>query len=540
MTLTLTDLFCGAGGSSTGAVAAGVEVRIAANHWTLAVETHQTNHPEADHDCADISQVDFRRYPATDLLWCSPECTNHSTAKGKKRATGQGDMFAEDLGDDAAVRSRATMWDVLRAIEVGQLRGRPYLGGVVENVVDAVDWMYWDVWRAGFEKAGYQTEVVFLNSMFARDEPSGAVPAPQSRDRLYVVFWLASLGRRPDVNVTLPAWCPRCETTVAAEQVWKRADRMYGRYRAQYIYRCPTLSCRAAVEPTARAASEVIDWTLAAERIGDRAKPLAPATLARIRAGVMKHGHPVLAPAGGSWNESAMPVTEPFRTRTTRESEGLACPPMVVPTQARAEVNSARTVTAVMPTQTARAELAVVIPEEPYLVKLRGGGERGKAHSIHDPLGTVSAGGEHHGLVTPAGFVMRNNTARGNPAQLCTGFNEPIRTLTTSGHQSVVEIPAHLLMTYYGNGNTVPVSEPVPTCTTRDRHALVGVDVAVDDCTFRMLQPHEIAGAMAFPDGYVVLGNKREKVRQLGNAVTPPAAQILVDRLVRAITGDAA
>ena len=41
-----TDLFCGAGGSSTGAIQVpGVTVRMAANHWRLAVETHNTNHP---------------------------------------------------------------------------------------------------------------------------------------------------------------------------------------------------------------------------------------------------------------------------------------------------------------------------------------------------------------------------------------------------------------------------------------------------------------------------------------------------------------
>jgi len=98
MTLTLTDLFCGAGGSSTGAVAVpGVTVRIASNHWDLAVETHNINHPDADHLCADISAVDPRRFPRTDLLWASPECTNHSVAKGRKRAAAQPDLFGEVL-----------------------------------------------------------------------------------------------------------------------------------------------------------------------------------------------------------------------------------------------------------------------------------------------------------------------------------------------------------------------------------------------------------------------------------------------------------
>jgi DNA (cytosine-5)-methyltransferase 1 len=36
----------------------------------------------------------------------------------------------------------------------------------------------------------------------------------------------------------------------------------------------------------------------------------------------------------------------------------------------------------------------------------------------------------------------------------------------------------------------------------------------------------------------VVLGNKREKVRQYGNAVTPNAAEVLVCALVEAITGE--
>lgn len=64
MTATVTDLFCGAGGSSTGAAAAGLEIVLAANHWATAIEVHQANHPDAGHDCADISQVDPRRYPA--------------------------------------------------------------------------------------------------------------------------------------------------------------------------------------------------------------------------------------------------------------------------------------------------------------------------------------------------------------------------------------------------------------------------------------------------------------------------------------------
>ncbi len=72
MSVTVTDFFCGAGGSSTGAVAAGATIELAANHWSTAIEVHQVNHPDARHDTADLREVDPRRYPVTDVLIASP------------------------------------------------------------------------------------------------------------------------------------------------------------------------------------------------------------------------------------------------------------------------------------------------------------------------------------------------------------------------------------------------------------------------------------------------------------------------------------
>src|SRR5687767_4403689 len=92
-TLTATDQFCGAGGSSIGVVSAGAELRMALNHWKLAVETHASNFPGADHDCTDISATDPRRYPSTDVLITSPECTTHSPAGGSRRSKPQRDLF---------------------------------------------------------------------------------------------------------------------------------------------------------------------------------------------------------------------------------------------------------------------------------------------------------------------------------------------------------------------------------------------------------------------------------------------------------------
>jgi DNA (cytosine-5)-methyltransferase 1 len=59
-----------------------------------------------------------------------------------------------------------------------------------------------------------------------------------------------------------------------------------------------------------------------------------------------------------------------------------------------------------------------------------------------------------------------------------------------------------------------------------------GPVIAIEDCCFRMLEPHEIGRGMAFLDAYVVVGNKRERVRQYGQAVTPPVLRWIVERIV--------
>lgn len=136
---------------------------------------------------------------------------------------------------------------------------------------------------------------------------------------------------------------------------------------------------------------------------------------------------------------------------------------------------------------------------------------------ITDPLPTVAACGNHHGL------LMWNNNDRGGMGHMVTPVTEPARSLTTTGHQS-------LLMPYYSQGVAQPVDRPVPTVPTRDRFALV------DDCGFRMLEPHEVAAAMAFPDGYIPANlAKKDRVKLAGNAVTPPVMTSIAQRIVAAL-----
>lgn len=579
--LRLMDWFCGAGGSSQGAHAVpGVNVSLAANHWDKAIESHSLNFPRTSHYKGDIREAPVHRWPVADIFWASPECPKWSNARGVRRNFDRTAQLALDLGDtteeeratrEEEERSRALMEEVPMYLRGVIERGGRVLAGVVENVVDVRGWDQWDRWVGEIRKLGYRTRLIALNSMHA--EPRSVHRAPQSRDRLYLAYWHVSLGRDPDWDKWLRprAHCPGCDEQVDAVQVFKVPGRDMGRYRQQYVYRCPRLSCRTVVEPDVLPAAVAIDWTIPGQRIGDRAKPLAEKTIARIEAGLRRFARPItleaagstferrpgvrtwpidgplttqtttatkalayepmLVPSGGTWRQDAASVSQPMPARTTRENDALVVPPLLVPVEGR-EGKEPASAHAPMRTQTARNETGLAWL--PFVAELRGGSS--DARSVADALATVTASGNHHGLVTPPAMVMRNNTPRGDAGQMCTGVDEPLRTLTAAGHQSLVAWQ-HLLVPYYGNGTARTVMEPVGTLSTRDRYALVRGSVDVNDVLFRMLEPHEIGRAMSFADDYAVVGNKRQKVRQYGNAVTPNVAEILVAALVEAITG---
>lgn len=570
MTYGLTDLYCGAGGSSTGAISVpGVEVIVASNHWQLAIETHNTNHPNADHICADLSQIHPRVFRNTELLWASPSCTKHSVAQGKRRQDAQPDLFGETLPDEAAERSRATMWDVVRFAEY-----HDYEAVIVENVVEVYLWPPFQSWLMAMRSLGYVDQIVYLNSMHAQLFGPGA---PQSRDRIYIV-WTKEKNKRPDLaRVVSPnAVCPECGP-IHALQSWKRLDRApWGKYRSQYVYRCSNIKCRnQIVEPLYRPAGDIIDWSLPGTRLGDRKRPLAAKTMTRIRAGIERYWGPVLVEAAGNTYDAADPrhpaygrpdgymrawsADDPLRTLHTTMSKALA-----IPVEGR-EGKAAAPMSEALRTMTTRNETGLLVPcggtwrEDagspaeamstrttretdgvafaPFIAELRGGSC--DARAITEPLSTVAASGNHHAVVDygpvtrsdvfagrwyrhepkpndPASMaalekhalLMRNNTARGDQGQMTTPASEYIRTVTTAGHQSLL---------------------------TADRPT-----IDINDVYFRMLEPREIVAAMDFPEGYTMLGTRREQVRLAGNAVTPCAARDLVGAVVETLHGSAA
>jgi DNA (cytosine-5)-methyltransferase 1 len=169
------DLFCGAGGSSCGAAQAGVEIAGGIDMWHRAVEAFGMNYPQAkvyrsrtDELSADSVKADVG---PIDLLMASPECTNHSVAKG---------AAPRDEG------SRRTAMEVIRFAEAWNPRWV-----VVENVVSMMKWHAYAEWKNGLQSLGYKIQELKLNS-----ENFGV---PQSRRRLIVVA-----DREEEPNCPMP------------------------------------------------------------------------------------------------------------------------------------------------------------------------------------------------------------------------------------------------------------------------------------------------------------------------------------------------
>jgi DNA (cytosine-5)-methyltransferase 1 len=534
----------------------GTNGRFAANHDPYVLDVSRANFPDVEHFEGDVQRHDITKFVPCALFAASPACPKWTGANGKPRDFDQSNQeFIPGLEggpDEAAVRSRLLMDEVHRYLSAMWISGQPVLAGCVENVVECRKWDQWRRWLGEFHKLGYKTRVIAFNSMHA--EPVRALKCPQSRDRLYVGYWLEALGRDPDWDKWLRphAWCPRCGQIVSAVQVFRRHGDDMGRYGQSYDYRCPARGCGRLVEPETLGAHAAIDWALPGTPIGRRDEPLAPKTMARIGTGVLKFAVPHLAPAGGTWRENPTPVTAPMPTRTTRESDGVAVPPLLVPCEGRPG-KVAQPVTDPARTQTCRNETGIAVP--PFIATLRGGGSAKTPAATDRALTTVTASGNHHGLATT--------------------------------------VPTEMLVSYYANGKASSPAEPIGTLSTRDRYGRATTAVAqmdaeavarevdeidriselieklpkrpkgapksperlaldalaeksaermthagLDSVDFRMLEPHEIRRAMCFDDDHTIpYGSKRRIVRGYGNAVTAPVSEVIFSALVEAITG---
>lgn len=527
--ITVADLFCGAGGTSAGAVeaieAAGMHADLTAvNHWPVAIETHAANHPEARHYCTGIDAINPRLiFPdGLDVLWASPECTHHSIARGGKPINDQ---------------SRATAWCVVRWAEA-------LMPGIilVENVPEFLTWgpigsngrplaskkgATFAAWRSALQSLGYRVEHRILCAADYGD--------PTTRERLFVyavrgkrrIIWPgATHTRTPDVGG------------------------LFGDTRRPWV-----------------PAREIIDWSLEGQSIFARKRPLSPKTMRRIEAGLRKFGlgpfivpnyseregqsprvHSVAAPVPTVTGNAA--IARPFlvKLRGTSEAQlqqhsaasvdhplptitsggghvGLAKPFLVCMEHG----GSVRSADRPMPTITTAKGGAIAVVN-PFLVQVSHGngtdqnGDVGRAKTLTEPLPTVCGARGDLALIEPA-LLPQHSAGALRPV------SKPAPTITCDGAVALVE---PFLVEYYGTGGSQSVGDPLNTVTTKDRHALILPEVVVEgqryrlDIRFRMLQPHELAAAQGFPSHYKFTGNKTQQVKQIGNAVPRRLARALV------------
>jgi DNA (cytosine-5)-methyltransferase 1 len=356
------DLFCGAGGTSTGLAQAAALVGrpvdlLAVNHWPTAVETHQKNHPWARHMCESLESVKPRDVvpgERLNLLVASPECTHHSNARG---------------GTPMSDQSRASAWHVLR------WANDLYIKNVlVENVREFANWgplgatrrplaskrgETFYSWLKALESLGYSVDYRVLNAA----DYGGAT----TRERLFVQ---ARRGKRI---------------------VWPEpTHRPPGPEMQRELFEC-------GVKPW-RAAREIIDWSLRGESIFRRRKPLAAATMARIAAGLRRFGvEPFIVPQFG--DSTPRSIDRPLGTVTTT-SRGIGlCEPFIMPLNHGKNDNRAYSMDRPLPTVTSTDAWSMV---EPFLVKYNG---TGGANPVSEPIDTITAK-DRFGLVECDGYLL--------------------------------------------------------------------------------------------------------------------------------------
>jgi len=163
MTPNVLDMFCGAGGSSVGARAAGARVRAAIDGWDIAVRTFSDNFEDADvhhrmltPGCVPGRELRDGRY---DMIIASPECTNHSPAKGSA---------------PRCENSRRTSHYVL-----GFAKSLKPRWIILENVVQLGTWNGFDTLLNGLRDQRYHIRIERLDS--------SEFGVPQKRRRLFVI-----------------------------------------------------------------------------------------------------------------------------------------------------------------------------------------------------------------------------------------------------------------------------------------------------------------------------------------------------------------
>ncbi len=555
------DLFCGAGGTSTGverAVIGGekcAKVIACVNHDPNAIKSHAANHPHTLHFTEDIRTLDLtqlvehtkrqrEKYPDAQLvLWASLECTNFSRAKGGQPRDADSRTLADHLPRyvEALDPSYIYIENVEEFMSWGDLdengkpisrdEGRLYLRWVKNMCSYGYDFSHKMLNAADF---GARTSRTRFFGIFAKHGLPIVFPEPTH-----------CKGGRQDMFGTLKPW---------------------------------------------NAVRDVLDLQDEGKSIFERKKPLTERTLERILAGLIKFvagGKDAFLVKWNSWSKSGKYIAPDIDS---------PCP--VVSTQNR-----------------------LGIAKVQFLSKQFSGDPSGKNISIDEPSGAITCK-DHHALVGAEFLDVHygNGYASGIDTPAPTLTCKDRLSLVTSqfldayygkGHEHSVDQPAPVLRTVghlalvssqfmdmqYGNGTPADINEPSPTVTAVPKMRLISVEsmqflfnpqyqssgsdinkpcftliarmdktppylISTDnggpaiiiyeddtpamrkikefmalynivDIKMRMLNIPELKRIMGFSDNYTLIGTQTEQKKFIGNAVEVNMSKALCEALCR-------
>lgn len=544
------DLFCGAGGTSTGVENARyadeqcAKVIACVNHDANAIASHAANHPDALHFTEDIRTLELsplvahvermkKIYPdALIVLWASLECTNFSKAKGGQPRDADSRTLAEHL------------FRYIEAIDPDYIQ--------IENVEEFMSWgdmdekghpiskdkgRCYEKWKRNVRKYGYDFDWRILNA--------ADYGAYTTRKRFFGIFAKRGLP----IVFPEPTHCKDGKSDMFGKlEKWKPVK-------------------------------EVLDFSDEGDSIFCRKKPLAEKTLERIYAGLIKFV------AGG---KDAFIVKYNSMSRTGRyQAPSVDEPCPVVATQGRlalAKVNflskqfsgqpdsknisvegPAGTITCKdhhafvsayygnghnhsvelpAPTVTTKDRLALV--NSVFIDNQYG---TGKPTSIELPVGTVTTVPKFN-MVSCKPWIM--NTAFSNvgssieqPSQTITAnrkwhylmnpqfasaggsVNNPCFTLIAR----MDKMPPYLVEVEGGIGIQVTSNDSPMTIKIKEFMALYGII----DIKMRMLRIAELKKIMGFPEDYVLIGPQSDQKKFIGNAVEVNMARVLCEAICKEI-----
>lgn len=503
------DLFCGAGGTSTGVSSARLhgeqcaEVIACVNHDAKAIASHAANHPGAMHFTEDIRTLDLsplvrhlkkcraQNPGALIVLWASLECTNFSRAKGGQPRDADSRTLAEHL------------FRYIEAINPDYIQ--------IENVEEFMSW---------------------------GDLDANGKPISRDRGRCYMQ-WVGNVQRYGydfDHRILNAA-------DFGAYTTRKRFFGIFARHGLPIVFPRQT-HCKTGSDglfqdmPQWKPVRDVLDFEDEGTSIFGRKKPLSEKTLERIYAGLIKFV------AGG---KAAFMV----KYNSVNQKTGKYIPPSLDD-----------------PCPTVATQNRLALASVHFLSKQFGGTPEGKNISVEEPAGTVTTI-DHHAFVSvhygngfnrscdePAPTVatrdklelvnvhfLANEYSGGGQLS---GIDRPNPAVLTNPKQKLVSCKRFLMNPQFSSaGGSVDAPcftliagmDKMPPYLVTTSTGEVAIEIydtdspmtirikefmamySIIDITMRMLKETELKLIMGFPEDYVLIGTQADKKKFIGNAV---------------------